>query len=112
MESMEEQLDLLDPESSEFSNTAEVRIAQAVVAHMQKHKHVLWQDSETHAEEHTFIKELIHANHIKLLAEQKKQERRERVIERVTGSVVVSAVLAGTALVGSGVIDWLKGHLK
>ena len=108
---MEAQLELLDPED-EVASAAELRIAQAVVQHMQKHKHILWQDSQTHAEEHSFIRELILEAHTKAAILRKKEARRERIIDRISGSIIISAVLAFTAFVGAGSIDWIKGHLK
>ena len=108
---MEEQLELLDPEE-EVASAEALRIAQAVVHLMQEHKHVLWQDSQTHAEEHSFIRELIIEARAKAAMLRKKESRRERIIDRITGSIIISAVLAFTAFIGAGSIDWIRGHLK
>ena len=79
-------------------------IAQAVIEELKVNGHSSWVDSETHALQHQFIAEMI--------AERKEQmARRERIKEKVAGSVVLSTILLILGLIGAGALDWLRKNL-
>lgn len=76
--------------------------AQAVVAEMRAHGHTMWIDPEMHAEQHAFIAEMI--------AERKERaERRQRIEERIAGSLVLSTILTLVGLLGAGALAWIRG---
>lgn len=80
------------------------QIAQAVIEELKVNGHSTWVDSETHALQHQFIAEMI--------AERKEQmARRERIKEKVAGSVILSTLLLIVGLIGAGALDWLRKHL-
>ena len=73
--------------------------AQAVVEEMVAHHHTLWIDPEQHVEQHEFIAEMI--------AERRERAaRRQRIEERIAGSLVLSAIVGLITLLGSGVLNW------
>lgn len=83
--------------------TAE-EIAHSIITQMKESGHTLWIDPETHALQHEFIAELI--------AERKERiARRERIKEKIAGSVILSTLLLIVGLVGAGALDWLRRNL-
>lgn len=81
------------------------QIAQAVIEELKVSGHSTWVDSETHALQHQFIAEMI--------AERKEQmAKRERIKEKVAGSVILSTLLLIVGLIGAGALDWLRKHIS
>ena len=60
---------------------------------------------ELHAEQHEFITAFI--------AERKeKAAQRERIKEKIVGSVALSFILGLITLLGVGALDWIRTHSK
>jgi len=80
-------------------------IADAIIQEMKEGGHALWIDPETHANQHEFIAEMI--------AERKERKaRRQRLEEKVAGSIILSGILFVIGLIGAGFIQWLQEHFK
>lgn len=80
-------------------------LARAVVEEMKQNHHTLWLDPEIHSTQHEFIKMLIDER-------AEKNARRERIKEKVAGSLVLSLILGLIGLVGAGLLDWVRTHIK
>lgn len=79
-------------------------LAKAIIHEMKEGGHTLWIDPETHAEQHQFIAELI--------AERRERTaRRQRIEEKIAGSVILSALLLVVGFIGAGALEWLRNHL-
>ena len=79
-------------------------LAKAILAEMKEGGHTLWIDPETHAEQHQFIAELI--------AERRERTaRRQRIEEKIAGSVILSGLLLVVGFIGAGALEWLRQHL-
>jgi len=91
-------------ENSMTTTTAK-EIADAVIEQMKEGGHALWIDPETHANQHEFIAEMI--------AERKERKaRRQRIEEKVAGSIILSGIIFVIGLIGAGFIQWLQEHFK
>lgn len=79
-------------------------LAKAIVEEMKLHGHALWIDPEIHASQHEFIAHMIEEH-------REKIERRNRIAEKITGSVVLTLLLGMVTLIGSGILSWIhKGQ--
>lgn len=77
------------------------QIAQAVIEELKVNGHSSWVDSETHALQHQFIAEMI--------AERKeKTARRERIKEKVAGSIILSGLVLLIGFLGSSLLQWVR----
>lgn len=88
---------------NEISPTADA-IARSIITQMKESGHALWIDPETHALQHEFIAELIRER-------KEAKARRERIKEKIAGSVILSALLLIIGLIGAGALEWLRKHL-
>ena len=79
-------------------------IAHALIEEMKRAGHRLWVDPEKHAAEHEFLAELIKERH-------ERRGQRQRLEERIAGSLVLSFLLVVISTLGYGVMDWLRKHL-
>jgi len=79
-------------------------LAQAIIEEMKISGHAFWVDPKTHAEQHEFIAMIIKAQHA-------RDARRERIKEKLAGSLVISTVLVMLGLIGAGTLQWLRNHL-
>lgn len=80
-------------------------LAKALIKEMRENHHTLWIDPEIHSTQHEFIKMLIDER-------KEKQARRERIKEKIAGSLLLSAIITLITLMGAGTLEWLRGHLK
>ena len=80
------------------------QIAQAVIEELKESGHSSWVDSEAHALQHQFIAELI-------VERKERMARRERIKEKIAGSVILSTLFLIIGLVGAGALDWAKRHI-
>lgn len=80
-------------------------IAAAVVKAIHENRQSFWVEPQRHSEEHEFIKVLIE-DHVE------KKARRERIKEKVAGSLVLTSILALVTLLGAGLLDWIRAHLR
>lgn len=81
------------------------QIADAIVQRMREGHHAVWLDPETHASQHEFLRMMMDERAEKLA-------RRKRIEERIAGSVILSAVVFIIGLIGAGVLNYLREHLK
>jgi hypothetical protein len=72
---------------------------------MKEDNHIFWVDPEVHSAQHEFLQLLIEER-----AEAKA--RRERIKEKIAGSLILSGILTLVGLIGAGFLDWIKVHLK
>lgn len=81
------------------------QLADLIVQKMQEEHHVFWLDPETHAEQHEFLR---------MMMEERAERiaRRKRIEEKIAGSVILSALVAVVGLLGAGLLDYLRMHLK
>ena len=79
-------------------------IALAVIEELKVNEPSTWIDSEVHALQHQFIAEMI--------AERKERSaRRERIREKIAGSVILTALMGIVGLIGVGALEWLRKNL-
>lgn len=79
-------------------------LAQAIIEEMKLSGHEFWIDPKIHAEQHEFIAMIIKAQH-------ERDARRERIKEKLAGSLVLSTILITVGLIGAGTLQWLRSHL-
>lgn len=87
----------------ESTNLTAQEIARAVIEELKESGHSSWVDSEAHALQHQFIAELI-------VERKERMARRERIKEKIAGSLILSTLLLVIGLIGAGALDWLKKH--
>lgn len=80
-------------------------LAEQIVKEIRENQHAFWLDPEKHSNQHEFIQLLINER-------EEKRVRRERVKEKIAGSLILSFIIGLVGLIGSGFLDWLKVHLK
>lgn len=80
-------------------------IATALVCKIREQHHTLWLDSETHSNQHEFIKMLIQEKEDKIA-------RREAIADKIAGSLILSFLLAIITLLGVGAMTYLRNYLK
>lgn len=80
-------------------------IARSIIEQMKESGHALWIDPETHAAQHEFIAELI-------TERRERNARRQRIEEKIAGSVILSAILLVIGFIGAGALEWLRSHLN
>lgn len=68
-------------------------------------RHTVWIDPETHAEQHVFISQMIEDR-------KDRAERRRRIEEKIAGSVILTAITGLVYLIGSGVMEWIREHVR
>ena len=88
-----------------MNNTTAKEIATAIIEQMKEGGHTLWIDPETHADQHEFIAEMI-------LERKERKARRQRIEEKIAGSVILSGIIFIIGLIGAGFIQWLKEQSK
>ena len=81
------------------------KLADAIIQKMKEGHHAVWLDPETHAAQHEFLK---------ILMEERTERiaRRKRIEEKIAGSVILSAIVVIVGLIGAGVLNYLRDHLK
>lgn len=81
------------------------QLADAIIQKMKEGHHAVWLDPETHASQHEFLR---------LMMEERAERiaRRKRIEEKIAGSVILSAVVLIIGLLGAGVLNYLRDHLK
>ncbi len=62
-------------------------------------------DVTTHAEEHEYLRMLIQEA-------ADKKARRDRIKERIAGSIILSGGITLLGFIGAGALEWLRDHLK
>lgn len=80
-------------------------IADKLVVKLKEEHHALWLDPETHASQHEFIQVLIKER-------EDRQARRQAMEDKIAGSVLLSLVMGLIYLLGSGLNEWVRSHLK
>lgn len=80
-------------------------LATTILNKLKEEKHQFWIDPETHSEQHAFLQTLIEERAEKVL-------RRKKLEDFIAGSLILSGTLGIIALVGSGVLEWIRLHLK
>lgn len=80
-------------------------LADAIIQRMKEEHHVFWVDPETHAAQHGFLSLLMKER-------EEKLARRRRLEEKIAGSVILSGIVFVVGLLGAGVLDYLRSHLK
>jgi hypothetical protein len=87
-------------------------IAKAIVAEMRASGHALWIDPEIHAEQHKVIPSTL-AFVEEMKTERKEREaRRQRVTERIAGSVILSVIALLVTLLGAGALAWARSKFS
>ena len=81
------------------------QIAQAVIEEIKSSGHSSWVNSEAHALQHQFIAELI-------TERKERMAKRERIKEKIAGSVILSTLFLIIGLIGAGALDWAKRHIS
>jgi hypothetical protein len=80
-------------------------VADAILAKLKTDRHTFWIDPETHSEQHEFIKTLIDERAEKLA-------RAKAIQDKIAGSLILSGILLIVGFIGSGVMDYIRAHLK
>ena len=80
-------------------------IAKAILEKLGNENHAFWPDPVMHSEQHEFLKMLM-AERVEKLA------RRKAIQDKIAGSLILSSILGLVAMIGAGVIDYIKVHLK
>lgn len=80
-------------------------LAELIVKRLKETHHAVWIDPEAHAAQHEFV--------LLLMAErEEKAARRKHIEDKIAGSLLLSLIVGLITLIGSGVLDWLRAHLK
>lgn len=87
-------------------------IAEAIITEMKASGHALWIDPETHAAQHDAIPMLV--EFIEELKKERRErtERRDRINEKIAGSLILSAIMGLVTLLGAGVLSWAQSHFR
>lgn len=80
-------------------------LADKLVEKLKQNHHALWLDPETHSNQHEFIQMLIQQREDKIA-------RRKAIEDKIAGSVILSAIMGMIYLLGSGAMEYLRGHMK
>lgn len=80
-------------------------LADKLVGKLKEHHHTLWLDPETHSTQHEFIQVLIKEREDRIA-------RRKALEDKIAGSLVLSAIMGLIYLLGSGSMEWIRGHMK
>lgn len=80
-------------------------IAEAILAKLKAERHTFWIDPEIHSEQHEFLKTLIEERAEKLA-------RSKAIEDKIAGSLILSGILLIVGFVGSGLMDYIRAHLK
>lgn len=86
------------------NNLSPQEVATAIIDKMREEGHAYWIDPEVHSQHHEFIAEMIQER-------KERKARRDRIQEKIAGSVLLSGLLFVIGLLGAGVISWIKEHL-
>jgi len=88
-----------------FKNLDPQNLAKEIVAALQQADHSrLWVDREQHAEDHKFIRALVER-------EKRREERKDRIKERLIGTGIVSVIMAGLGYVGKWGIEMFNHYI-
>lgn len=92
-------------QTKDLDNKA-AELAKQIVEAMKASHSGVWIDPETHAEEHRQFREFLR---LQRETEEKRRDRRERLLDRVVGSAVVTGLLALVGFIGKATIKYLQG---
>ena len=80
-------------------------LAREIARALQEADHTkLWVDREQHAEDHKFIRALVER-------EKRKEERAERIKERLIGTAIVSSIFTALGYVGKWAIEFVNHYI-
>lgn len=98
---------LSDIQLDEFIQTVQSMIENVPKDHFvgEVRKVVTEMIGESHIDQHKFIQMLIDER-------EEKKRRRKALEDKIAGSLILSVILGAITLIGSGAMDWLRGHIK
>jgi histone acetyltransferase (RNA polymerase elongator complex component) len=80
-------------------------LSAQIVREMIEQRHTLWIDPQEHSAQHEFLQTLI--------AERaEKLARRKAIQDKIAGSLILSLIVGVVGMLGAGVLDWVRNHLK
>lgn len=81
------------------------QLADAIIRRMRDENHAVWIDSETHSNQHEFLKMMMNER-------TENIARRKRIEEKIAGSAILSSLLLLVGLIGAGVLNYLRENLR